>query len=246
VQKNFKLTIEYDGTEFHGWQRQKNARTIQGDVEAALATILKDRIVVTGAGRTDAGVHALGQVANFHCHTRIPPSAMCKALNSVLAEDIVIKNCELVEETFHARYDARSKTYRYTLLNRPLPMAIGRQYAWHLYKKLDFAAMQNVLPHICGFHDFRAFEGAGSPRSHTTRNILNATLVETQRDLWVLSLEADGFLRYMVRNLVGSLVAVGHGKLTVAAFKALLASKDRSKAPPTAPARGLCLVEVKY
>jgi len=243
---NFKITIEYDGSAYHGWQRQAADRTIQGEIENALMIMTGDRITVTGSGRTDAGVHALNQAANFRCDTSLAPEAFLKGLNSLLPEDIVITSCKVVPEKFHARYDVKSKVYDYRILNRLLPAAVSRQYAWHIRKKLDLSAMQEALRCAIGSHDFKAFEGTGSPRASTVRCILNADLIKTDHDYTVLKIEGDGFLKFMVRNIVGTLVDVGLGKITPDDFKQILISKDRNLAGITAPAHGLFLIEVKY
>lgn len=243
---NFKISIEYDGSNYHGWQRQAADRTIQGEIETALMTMTGHRITLTGSGRTDAGVHARNQVANFQCETRLAPEAFHKGLNSLLPEDIVITSCEMAPETFHARYDAKSKIYHYRMLNRPLPVAISRQYAWHIRKKLDLEAMRNALRFIAGTHDFKAFEGSGSPRTDTVRCILHADLVHTDGGYIVFKIEGDGFLKFMVRNIVGTLVNVGLGKMTPDDFKRVLDSKDRGLAGITAPPHGLFLMDVKY
>ena len=243
---NFKITIEYDGSAYHGWQRQAADRTIQGEIENALMIMTGDSITVTGSGRTDAGVHALNQAANFRCDTSLAPEAFLKGLNSLLSEDIVITSCKVVPEKFHARYDVKSKVYDYRILNRLLPAAISRQYAWHIRKKLDLSAMKEALRCAIGSHDFKAFEGTGSPRASTVRCILNADLIKTDNDYMVLKIEGDGFLKFMVRNIVGTLVDVGLGKITPDDFKQILISKDRNLAGITAPAHGLFLIEVKY
>jgi len=244
--KNFKLIIEYDGSRYHGWQRQKDEPSIQGELEKALKTITAKKVTVVGSGRTDAGVHAEGQVANFECDTRLKPEALMNALNSLLAQDIKVKACEQVNASFHARYDAKSKIYHYRILNRATPAAIGRQYLWFVRKALNREAMRAAIAHILGRHDFKAFEGSGSPRMSSTRHVYSAGLVEHEGGLLVFHIEADGFLRYMVRNIVGTLVDVGLKKLTPHDFKRILDSKDRSQAGATAPAQGLILVEVKY
>jgi tRNA pseudouridine38-40 synthase len=246
MQKNFKLTIEYDGTNYHGWQRQKNKPTIQGEIEKAIKVMTGTTVNVSGSGRTDAGVHAKGQVANFHCDTSLKPNELHSGLNSLLADDIVIKTCEQVDASFHARYDAKSKLYHYTLFNRPLPKAIGRQYVWFIRKKLNLDAMRSCIAHIMGRHDFVSFEGVGSPRQHTNRHVYNAELAELEKGVLIFRIEADGFLRFMVRNLVGTLVDVGLEKLTAHDFKHIMDSKDRARASATAPPQGLCLIEVKY
>jgi len=244
--KNFKMSIEYDGTDYHGWQRQKEDRSVQGEIEKAILAMTASQVILYGSGRTDAGVHACGQVANFRCETELAPEVIQKGLNSLLPADIVIKDCRRAAESFHARYDARSKIYHYKILNRNLPTAIGRQYAWFIRRKLNTAAMRPAMAHIIGSHDFKAFEGTGSPRSHTTRNVMTAELIENADDRVTFRIEADGFLRFMVRNIVGTLVDVGLGKITPAEFKKILESKDRRQAGATAPAHGLFLMEVKY
>lgn len=244
--KNFKIIIEYDGTSHHGWQRQKNERTIQEEIEKALLTMTGKKTVLTASGRTDAGVHALGQVANFTCDTDLSPQAFQNGLNSLTKNDIVIISCDIVDENFHSRFDAKSKTYNYRILNRNLPAAINRQYVWFIRKTLDLVSMRHAARHIIGSHDFKAFEGTGSPRSHTTRCVIKADIVEQENGLIVFEIEADGFLRFMVRNIVGTLVDVGLGKITSDDFKKILLSKNRSMAGATAPPHGLFLMKVKY
>lgn len=244
--QNFKIIIEYDGSAYHGWQRQATDRTIQGEIENALMTMTGNKVTVIGSGRTDAGVHAYGQVANFRCNTSLGAEVFQNGLNGLLPEDIVIKSCEPVPEKFHARYEVKSKTYHYRILNRRLPSAIFRQYAWHIRKKLDLNVMQEVLRCIIGSHDFKAFEGSGSPRATTVRCIINADFEETGDDYMVLKIEGDGFLKFMIRNIVGTLVDVGLDKITPDDFKRILDSKDRNLAGITAPAHGLFLIEVKY
>ena len=244
--KNFKITIEYDGTGYHGWQRQKTDRTIQEEIEKAVLTITGQQLSLTGSGRTDAGVHAYAQVANFKCETSLGPQDLFRGLNSLTADDIVIRSCEEVETSFHARYDVKSKSYVYKILNRPDPAAIGRQYAWHIRKKLNLEALRAASTYLIGSHDFKAFEGAGSPRAHTTRSVFKASLAEEPNGYLAFEIEADGFLRFMVRNIVGTLVKVGLGKISPADFKGILESKDRDQAGATAPAHGLFLKNVNY
>ena len=244
--KNFKLIIEYDGSRYHGWQRQKNDPSIQAEIEKALKTMTTEKVTVIGSGRTDSGVHAKGQVANFECETRLKPEALMNGLNSLLAEDIKIKVCEQVGASFHARYDAKSKIYHYRILNRATPAAIGRQYQWFIRKALNREAMRTAISHIIGRHDFKAFEGSGSPRQSSIRRVHSADLVEHAGGLLIFHIEADGFLRYMVRNIVGTLVDVGLEKLTPQDFKHILDCKDRSQAGATAPAQGLTLIKVNY
>jgi tRNA pseudouridine38-40 synthase len=243
---NFKIIIEYDGTGYHGWQRQKHERTIQQEIEQALTEMTRSPVTINGSGRTDAGVHALGQVANFQIETELSPDIFLKGLNSILPPDIIIKDCQRVDAAFHARYDAKSKIYQYRIWNHNLPRAIGRQYAWHIRRKLDTTAMQSAAACLTGSHDFKAFEGTGSPRSHTVRQVTTVFFSETEDGLVIFTIEADGFLRFMVRNIVGTLVDVGLGKIAPEAFREILASKDRNQASATAPAHGLFLVEVRY
>jgi len=243
---NFKLIIEYDGTEYQGWQRQKNAATIQGEIENALKIMTGKDITLIGSGRTDSGVHALGQCANFHCETRLDPQIFQKGLNSLLNKDIVIKDCQYADENFHARYDVKSKTYHYRILNRPIPAAVGRHYAWFIRKKMDTDAMRYAAMHLKGIHDFKAFEGAGSPRSHTVRSVFRTDISEQDAGYVVFEIEADGFLKFMVRNIVGTLAETGLGKISPADFRQILLKKDRKLAAATAPPQGLFLMNVTY
>ena len=245
MMKNFKLVIEYDGTAYCGWQRQKNDPTIQEAIETAISNMTRQKITLTGSGRTDAGVHAYGQVANFSCETRLTADVFQKGLNGLLPDDIVIRACEPVSETFHARYDAKSKTYRYRILNQPIPAALYRQYAWHIKKTLSMESMQAALTGIVGTQDFKAFEGTGSPRAHTVRTVMKAQLTGEQGFV-VLKIKADGFLKFMVRNIVGTLVDIGLGKRTPGDIETILASKDRNQASATAPPHGLFLMSVEY
>ncbi len=245
-EKNFKLTIEYDGTAFSGWQIQKNSRTIQGEIEKAIFVMTKQKIILTGAGRTDAGVHALAQVANFICDTDLEPDSFFRGLNSLLPDDIVIKNCEYIYDKFHSRYDAKGKIYRYKILNTKLPTAIGRNYVWFIKKPLDFNSMKEAVFFLIGTKDFKSFEGSGSPRKSTIRKVTRAELTQEKDNIIQFEIEADGYLRFMVRNIVGTLVSVGLGKLEPSDIKKILDSKDRRNASTTAPPNGLFLVKVRY
>jgi tRNA pseudouridine38-40 synthase len=246
MKKTFRLLIEYDGTEFHGWQRQREDRTVQAELEAALSTMTREKIVVHGSGRTDAGVHALGQVASFVCETRLCPLDFLSGLNGLLPEDIAVLDCREEAEDFHARYRAKSKVYRYCILNRPVPAAINRRFCWHIRKPLDVEAMARGAARLCGTHDFSSFEATGSPRSHSRRTVITAGWEKEAPDRLRFDIEADGFLRCMVRNIVGTLVEVGSGKRLVEEVETILAARDRTLAGPTAPAQGLFLVEVRY
>ena len=244
--KTFKLTIEYDGTHYHGWQTQVDDATIQETIENALGVMTREKIRISGSGRTDAGVHALGQAASFKTESAIPSHGFFAGLNSLLPDDIVITDCEPVDDDFHARFSAKHKTYHYRIYNRPVPIAVGRQYAWHIRKKLDIAAMRQAAGHIIGTHDFKSFEGAGSPRNHTTRTVMAASLAVAENGYLVFEITANGFLRYMVRNLTGTLVDVGLGKTSPERFKQILDAQNRDLAGATAPPQGLFLVHVAY
>jgi tRNA pseudouridine38-40 synthase len=243
---NFKLIIEYDGSDYHGWQRQARERTIQGTIEWAIGRITGEKVSLIGSGRTDAGVHALGQVANFRSASALPADVVLRALNALLPEDIVVLDCNTVPAGFHARFDAREKTYCYSLLNRSCPAAVGRQYHWHIRHPLNVPAMKVALTHLTGTHDFTSFQGAGSPRPHTIRT-LSAAHIELPGDGRIaITVSANGFLKHMVRNIVGTLVAVGRGRIVPDDVPAIIEARDRAAAPATAPACGLCLLGVRY
>ena len=246
VEKCYKLVIEYDGTCYSGWQRQKDQSTIQETIERVLSQLVQQSVVVNGSGRTDAGVHALGQVASFRCRSRLSPSAFQKAMNSLLPRDIVIRDCCEVPDNFHARFDAVSKIYQYRILNDPIPSAIERNYSWHIQKQLDIAAMRHALQYLVGTHDFKAFEGTGRPRIHTIRTIHTAEVVEKENGYWTVVIKGNGFLRHMVRNIVGTLVDIGMRKTASEDMERILLSRDRHQAAVTAPAQGLFLMEVHY
>ena len=246
VQQTFKLIIEYDGAAFHGWQRQKTDRTVQETIENAVAVMTREKVTVIGSGRTDAGVHALGQVAGFKTRSRLDARAFLNGLNSLLPADVVVRACDPMPDTFHARFDVTSKRYRYHILNRPIAPAIGRQFVWHIRKPLDTAAMTDAAAIFMGRHDFKAFEGAGSPRDHAIRTVTDSTLAITGDGKLTYDIQANGFLRFMVRNIVGTLVEVGLGKIDKQDVRTILQSKDRSRAGATAPPQGLFLVDVSY
>lgn len=241
-----KLTIEYDGTCYHGWQIQPNGPSIQQEIETAIGTMTRCDIKLLGSGRTDAGVHALGQVANFSCSTGITTEEFHKGLNSILPDDIVIRKVEEVSLQFHSRYDAISKQYRYNLINHPVPSAINRHFAWWIRTPLDLTAMKTGMKHLIGEHDFKAFEAAGSPRSSTVRKVFDMDICRQDKTAIAVDIHATGFLRYMVRNIVGTLVDVGLQKIPPDRVQYILESRDRSKASATAPARGLFLMNVYY
>jgi tRNA pseudouridine38-40 synthase len=246
LKRNFKLTLEYDGSCYHGWQRQHGVLTIQEVLESRLEIILGEPIRTRASGRTDAGVHASGQVVGFYTHTGLEPEAVKRGLNSLLPPDIVVLQAEEMELEFHACFSAASKLYEYRILNRPTPSALERRFAWHIRRPLNKATIAECLESITGVHDFSAFMAAGSSVTSTERRVYRATIEVPDRHHLVCYFEANGFLRHMVRNLVGTLVDVGKGKLTPGDFLDILVSRDRRRAGMTAPAHGLYLVSVRY
>lgn len=244
--RNIKLTIEYDGTDFHGWQIQPGLRTIQGVIKERIAQITQGEVNLIGAGRTDAGVHALGQVANFQTESFIELIALQRGLNSLLAPDIVIKDVEEVGEDFHARFSARSKRYEYHILNRSYPSALLRAYAWFIPHQLDLAVMERCGRLLIGSHDFSSFRASGDESRHSVREVIRLEIERRQGDLIVIVIAANAFLREMVRSIVGTLVDVGKGKTSLEEFEEIFGARDRRQAGMTAPAQGLFLVEVKY
>jgi len=243
--RNLKLTLEYDGTAYRGFQVQAEGPTIQGELERALREVLRQPVRVVGAGRTDAGVHALGQVVSFRCHWPHSATALGRALNAHLPEDIVVLEAEEAEDRFHARFSARSREYRYTVLNREAPPAIGRQYCYHFARKLDLEPMREACRLLIGEHDFASFAGAGE-RALSTVRCLEQAGCERDGDKIYFDFRARSFLPHMVRNLVGTLLQVGTGRIGVERFAAILRARDRGMAGPAAPARGLCLMKVYY
>jgi tRNA pseudouridine38-40 synthase len=244
--KNYKLVLEYDGSNYHGWQRQKGLLTIQEVVETRLAIMTQTPVRLVGAGRTDAGVHARGQVANFLSKTQIPPARLLRGLNSLLPDDIVALELISVPKEFHARFKARSKIYEYRIDNGPIAPALGRQYGWHISRPLRWSSMVKCLKLLEGRHDFSSFQAAGSSVRSTERVVLATEITAVGEYTRLITIEANGFLRHMVRNIIGTLVDVGSGKHTEEGFSAVLAAGNRQQAGMTAPARGLCLREVRY
>ena len=240
-----KLTIEYDGTAYAGWRRQPNQSTVQSAIEDALRSITQTDITVTGAGRTDAGVHALGQVASFESGNAFSPADWTRALNAVLPKDVCILSTEEVPETFHARYSAKWKIYEYRILNRKERSALAVNRAWHLHSLLNLAAMREAGGHLVGKHDFASFQGHPTDTEDTVCDI--TSLEVTQKGHVVrLAIQADRFLKQMVRAIVGTLVEVGQGKREPRSLQDVLAARDRRAAGYTAPAHGLYLVHVEY
>ena len=244
--RTIRLILEYDGSGYHGWQRQRNALTIQEVVETCLARLIGQEVRLHGSGRTDAGVHALGQVAHFRTESALPLAAFREGLNSLLPRDIVILAAGEAPEGFHARYGAKAKTYEYRILNRPVRSSLHLRRCWYLGQPLDLDRMRQASTFIQGEHDFAGFQASGSAVKTTIRQV-TAVSWEERSDGWkYFRITASGFLRGMVRALVGTLVEVGWGKRQPHDMAALLAAKDRRLAGPAAPAGGLYLVEVIY
>jgi tRNA pseudouridine38-40 synthase len=244
--RTLKLVVEYDGSDYLGWQVQPRGPTIQGVLEEKIALLTGQRTPVTASGRTDAGVHALNQVAHLRTESQLEVGSFQKALNRLLPPDILIKKIEEVEEGFHARKDARSKLYVYRILNRPLRSPFHRTTAWHIPQNLDLPEMKRATEHLLGEHDFSAFRSVGSPTRTAVRRVLRAEWMRGRDGVLRFEIEATGFLKQMVRAIVGTLVEVGKGKKSATEFQGIMESKDRKKAGPTAPARGLFLKEIRY
>ena len=243
--RNIRLDICYDGTRYRGWQRLPGKDdTIQGKLEMALSRILGEPIEISGSGRTDAGVHAQGQVANFHCHSAMPCEALLSQLRQYLPEDIGILGCKEVSQRFHARLNAREKTYLYRLWNSEMPCVFQRRYMAVMPEKLDMAAMERAAKLLEGEHDFSAFCGNPQFKKSTVRTVYSVQIQKDGDELRLL-FTGNGFLHHQVRILVGTLVEVGRGQRSVDSIPALFGGK-RSEAGFLAPAQGLCLMEVSY
>lgn len=250
--RNIQLTIEYDGTDYSGWQIQNKAisgpshptkKTIQETIEKSLKIILREDVRLISSGRTDAGVHALAQVANFKTCSSLAAHKIMVSLNGILPNDIVIKKSKEVPLNFHSRFDAKSKIYRYTILNRRYPSVFTDRYSWLLSYKLDFELMRKEARCLLGEHNFESFRSSGGKKGSSVRTIYSLTITR-RNHLIVFSIRADGFLYNMVRNIVGTLVDVGRGKID--SIERVLNVHDRKSAGMRAPAKGLSLVKVYY
>jgi tRNA pseudouridine38-40 synthase len=241
----YLLTLEYDGTDYAGWQVQPNARTVQATLETALATLLGSPTRVTAAGRTDAGVHATGQVASFGTARQLSPETILRALNALTPRDLTVSAVRVVAGDFDPRRSARSRTYVYRIWNRRMPSPFWRRYAWHISRPLAAERMAAAAVLLHGEHDFSSFRAAGCDAAHPVRRVLCSQMTSSG-DLICYEIEATAFLRHMVRNIVGTLVEVGHGRRRPEEIATLLAARDRTLAGITAPAHGLCLLRVDY
>jgi tRNA pseudouridine38-40 synthase len=250
--RNIRLLIAYDGTEFGGWQRQKNAVTIQGEIEKRLALMSGEHVTLLGAGRTDAGVHAQGMVANFHTEKTIPCPAFFKGLNAMLPPSIRILGAQEAPEDFHARFSAKGKTYVYKIYTGPVLLPTDRFNTYHLPFPLRHNAIRECLAIIKGTHDFAGFEKPGSRDKTQTggrgsvRTILAADFQQSGDHYLQFTISGDGFLRQMVRILTGTILEVGRGRKSIENLRLALQSRDRFLAGPPAPACGLSLLEVIY
>jgi len=243
--RNVKLLLEYDGTEFHGFQRQGRLRTVQGVLEERFSALLREPIAVIGAGRTDAGVHARGQVANFHTSRPIAIEKLAAVLNGALPLDVKVQGAEEVEAGFHARRSARGRTYEYTIVERAQPSPLTGRFALVLPERVQVARMARAARGLLGRHDFRAFQGGGAETKSTERT-LRRLEARREADRVTVTAEAEAFLYQMVRRLVGALLAVSRGELAPEEVQAALRAGNRGLLPAPAPACGLCLVQVSY
>lgn len=243
--RNIKLTIEYDGKDFNGWQKQPSKLNIQGTIENAIYQITGEKVELNASGRTDAGVHALGQVANFKTNSNLAIEKFPVAINSKLKKSIVIQRAEEVEERFHARYNCKKKTYRYIINNSRQGSAIYRNLEYHVTQKLDVLAMKQAISYFQGEHDFAAFKASGTSSKSSVRILHKAEILQDGERIKI-ELTGNGFLYNMVRIISGTLVEVGLGKIKPEEIPEIIESKDRQKAGKTLPPHGLYLVEVSY
>lgn len=243
--RNIKLTIEYDGKDFNGWQKQPTKLNIQGEIERAIESITGEEVELTSSGRTDAGVHALAQVANFKTKSNLPVEKFAVAINSKLKKSIRIQNAEEVEERFHSRYNCKQKTYRYIINNGEQSSAIYRNLEYFVPIKLNIGEMKKAIKFFEGKHDFKGFKASGTSSKSSIRTIYKACIKE-ERDRIIIELTGNGFLYNMVRIIAGTLVDVGLGKIRADEIISIIESKDRTKAGKTLPPYALYLVKVEY
>ncbi len=244
--RTVKLIIHYDGTNYFGWQMQAGHCSVQQVLQEALSIICDHPVTLHGSGRTDTGVHALGQVAHFKTESRVDMAQLRKGLNSLLPDDVVIADAVEVLPGFHARFDATRRTYWYFIFNAAVPSVFYRRYAWHVRKPLDCAAMREAAAILVGMQDFRSFQARERDDVCTIREVTRVRLKRVGTALLLFEIQATSFLRHMVRGIVGTLVETGLGKMCAADMRAVVLARDRSQAGPTAPAHGLFLKEVRY
>jgi tRNA pseudouridine38-40 synthase len=243
---NIRLLLEYDGSRFYGWQIQPNKKTVQGEITRVLELVLKEsNIKLEASGRTDSGVHARGQVANFHVKSMPNLKQLAHSINSILREEVSVLNIDIVPDDFHSRFSSKSKTYVYTIFNRNSPPIIDRKQVWFVPQQLNIELMQECANLLIGSKDFSSFRSKDCTATNTIKEIYQAKFIRNDPYL-KFSLEGNGFLKNMVRIIVGTLVDVGKGLVTTEQFNEILKAKNRSKASQTAPAEGLCLEFVKY
>ena len=243
--RNIKLIIEYDGTNYYGWQRQPNYKTIQGEIESVLSKITKENVEIFGSGRTDKGVHGVGQVANFLTNSRMEAGKFKLALNSLLPKDIAIRDSSEVHMDFHSRYSAKGKKYKYLIYNNKTRSPMNRFYTYHVFYDLDLDKIRESSKYLIGTHDFCSFVSNKSEVLDTVRTI-HSLDIEKNKDIVEISIEGNGFLYNMVRIITGTLIDVGRGAIDYKDIKDIIKSKDRTKAGHTAPPEGLYLWEVYY
>lgn len=243
--RNIKLTIEYDGKKFGGWQKQPTKLNIQGEIEQAIKDITGEEVELNASGRTDAGVHSLGQVANFKTNSNIEIAKMAIAINSKLKKSIVIKKAEEVPDNFHARYSCKGKKYRYIINNSYQGTAIYRDLECHIPQKLDIEKMKKAIKYFEGEHDFKGFRASGTSSKNSIREIYKAEVIQNGERI-IIELTGNGFMYNMVRIIAGTIVEVGLGKINPDQIPEIIEAKDRNKAGKTLPAHGLYLVEVYY
>lgn len=244
--RKIKLTIEYDGTNYHGWQIQKNAVTVQEIIEKAMSRLLGCKTGITGCSRTDVGVHAYGQVAHFTTDSKIPADKFSYAINNLLPEDIVIKKSEEAAQDFHARYSAKGKKYRYLIYSGPHSSAIMRNRACHVRPVLNITDMKLAADYFVGQQDFAAFQATGGQVRSTVREIYDLRVMQREDNIICIEVSGNGFLYNMVRIIAGTLIYVGSGKIKVPEIPGIIKGLDRTQAGKTAPAQGLYLMEIYY
>ncbi len=244
--RNIRLLIEYEGTDYAGWQFQPALPTVQGELAGAVKELTGEDVEVRGASRTDAGVHAFGQVASFNTASLVPAFNIRQGLNSYLPKDIIVKDASDAPAEFDPRRDSRGKVYRYDILNRSYPSALRRNFVWHVFKPLDVGLMREGAAHIIGEKDFSSFRAADSDALHSIREVTSVEIEEKGDGFIEVEVRGTAFLRHMVRIMVGTLVAVGKGKVLPDKVAAIIEAKERAAAGMTAPPQGLFLIKVEY